>query len=398
MWQHIRTLSVWKAQIDFKMIPPSYPFCNPSQETSQVSHVEDPLPPTGSPYNTLSAPCGCPLRQDSPPMPQELPYPSTNENCAKLEQWLLSHFASSAFNTCEHQTLPEMTGQPLTAHFRPDAQGKVFHTPIPVPHHWKSAVKSDLDRDVQLGTIEPVPQGVPTKWCARMVVVPKKDGTPRRTVDLQHLNIATYRETHHVASPFDQASVIPPHTKKTILDAWNGYHSLPLDNQSKDATTFITEWGRYRYRRAPQGFHATGDTYNRRFDDITMDFPRKTKIVDDSLLITALRMPFGTHWNTLTCAPRTALCSTQRSSNSPWMKSTSQDSTSPQPAYAHLNVSWMPSSTFPFQPTLPMSDPGSASLTMQHTLSPWLTRCYHSGTSSRKMLSGTGTKIWRACS
>ena len=114
--------------------------------------------------------------------------------------------------------------------------------------------------------------------------------------------------------------------------------------------------------------------------------------------ITALRTPFGTHWNTLTCAPRTALCSTQRSSNSPWMKSTSQDSTSPQPAYAHLNVSWMPSSTFPFQPTLPMLDPGSASLTMQHTLSPWLTRCYHSGTSSRKMLSGTGTKIWRACS
>ena len=39
-----------------------------------------------------------------------------------------------------------------------------------------------------------------------------------------------------------------------------------------------------------------------------------------------------------------------------------------------------------------------ASLTRQHTLSPWLTRCYHSGTASRKMLSGTGTKIWRACS
>ena len=41
-----------KAQIDLKMIPSSYPFCDPSQETSQVSHVEDPLPPTGSPYNS----------------------------------------------------------------------------------------------------------------------------------------------------------------------------------------------------------------------------------------------------------------------------------------------------------------------------------------------------------
>ena len=60
--------------------------------------------------------------------------------------------------------------------------------------------------------------------------------------------------------------------------------------------------------------------------------------------ITTLRTPFGTHWNTLACAPRTALYSTRRSSNSPWMKLTSQDSTSPQPAYAHLNVSWMPPS------------------------------------------------------
>ena len=388
-----------KAQIDLKMIPPSYPFCDPSQETSQVSHVEDPLPPTGSPYNTLTAPCGCPLWQDSPPMPQELPYPPTNENHAKLEQWLLSHFASSAFDTCEHQTLPEMTGQPLTAHFRPDAQGKVFHTPIPVPHHWKSAVKSELDCDVQLGTIEPVPQGVPTKWCARMVVVPKKDWTSRRTVDLQHLNIATYRETHHVASPFDQASVIPPHTKKTILDAWNGYHSLPLDNLSKDATTFITEWGRYHYRCAPQGFmQLVMPTIAGLMTSQWTSLARPRLWMIPCFGITALRTPFGTHWNTLTCAPRKALYSTQRSSNSPWMKLTSQDSTSPQPAYAHLNVSWMPSSTFPFQPTLLTSDSGSASLTRQHTLSPWLTRCYHSGTSSRKVLSGTVTKIWRACS
>ena len=57
-----------------------------------------------------------------------------------------------------------------------------------------------------------------------------------------------------------------------------------MDNLSKEATIFITEWGRYSYRRAPQGFHAPGDAYNRRFDDITMDIPRKTKTVDDSLL------------------------------------------------------------------------------------------------------------------
>ena len=117
-----------------------------------------------------------------------------------------------------------------------------------------------------------------------MVVVAKKDGSPRRTVDLQHLNDATYRETHHTPSPFNQASVVPPNTRKTVLDAWNGYHSLPLSPSARDATTFITEWGRYRYLSSPQGFHAAGDGYTRAFDDITVDFKRKAKCIDDSLL------------------------------------------------------------------------------------------------------------------
>ncbi len=69
------------------------------------------------------------------------------------------------------------------------------HTPIPVPHHWKEEVKNQIDRDVLLGIIEPVPQGTHTTWCSRMVVTPKKNGTPRRTVDLQQLNKATFRET-----------------------------------------------------------------------------------------------------------------------------------------------------------------------------------------------------------
>ena len=177
-----------------------------------------------------------------------------------------------------------MSSKPLEIHFKSDSVPKAFHCPIPVPHHWKKRVKEDLDRDVRLGIIEPVPPGTPTIWCAKMVVVAKKDGTPRRTVDLQHLNAATYRETHHTPSPYNQASVVPPGTVKTILDAWNGYHSLPLSPAASHATTFITEWGRYRYLSSPQGFHAAGDGYTKAFDDITIDFPRKAKCIDDSVL------------------------------------------------------------------------------------------------------------------
>ena len=36
--------------------------------------------------------------------------------------------------------------------------------------------------------------------------------------------------------------------------------------------------------RAPMGFHASGDAYTRRFDDIAADQPRVVRCIDDSLL------------------------------------------------------------------------------------------------------------------
>ena len=118
--------------------------------------------------------------------------------------------------------------------FIPGTKPTAIHTPILVLHHWEKRVKQDLVWDGALDIIEPVPVGTPTTWCSRMVVAPKKDGSPRCTVDLQKLNTATLRETHHMPSPFNQASLVPAERLST-----------------RDLTTFITEWGRYRYRRTP---------------------------------------------------------------------------------------------------------------------------------------------------
>ena len=228
--------------------------------------------------------CNCPQRTPAPKRPQVIPFKPTRENIPKLKAWLLDTFASSVFNTYPHQTLQVMSGAEVDVRFKSGAVPVAVHTPIPIPHHWKSQVKDDIERDVRLGIIEPVPQGTLTTWCSRMVVTAKKDGSPRRTVDLQQLNKATLRETHHTPSPFNTVAGIPKNTYKTVVDAWNGYHSLSLSDTAKEATTFITEWGRFRYRRAPMGFHASGDAYTRRFDDITNGFERVKRIVDDSIM------------------------------------------------------------------------------------------------------------------
>ncbi|MEL6802297.1 MAG: reverse transcriptase domain-containing protein, partial [Bacteroidota bacterium] len=229
--------------------------------------------------------CDCPKRGLPPPKPEQLPFPVTcDDDVERLRKWLLNYYRSSSFNTCTHQTLPKMHGPPLRLMIDPQATPVAHHTPIPVPLHWMEQVKEGLDQDVRLGVLKPVPVGEPVTWCHRMVVCAKKDGKPRRTVDLQALNKFASRETHHTQSPYVQARSVPSGKLKTVFDCWNGYHSISLHPDDSHYTTFITPWGRYQYKVAPQGYIASGDGYCRRFDEIVAHIPDKTKCIDDTLL------------------------------------------------------------------------------------------------------------------
>ena len=183
-----------------------------------------------------------------------------------MKAWLLKHFASSTFNQCPHQVLLVMSGPPLEIHLDPNASPRYTSTLSTVPIHWQEKVKADINCDVRMGVIEPVTQ--PSQWCHRMVVVRKHDGTPRRCVDLQPLNKHCQREKWVMTTPSKQARSVPRNTYKTVTDAWNGYHSVPLRNEDQHLTTFITPWGCYRYCRNPQGFVGAGDGNNRRFDAV----------------------------------------------------------------------------------------------------------------------------------
>ena len=263
--------------LDLGCLPKSWPY--PPEEVETCAPI----------ITETLAPCGCPTRAVTPTAPTQAPFPITDtEECrAKLQEWLLNNYKSSTFNTCPHQVLPGMTGQELKLAIKPGATPTSHTIPHRVPLHWRDKVKEGIDRDIKMGIIEELPPDTPAIWCHKMVVTSKPGSTkPRRTVDMSALKSASYRLTHPGAPPFLEAQSVPANSYKTVTDAWQGFHMIPLHEDSRKYTTFLTEWGMYRYKRMPMGDHVSMDAYNYRFDKVTEGVPNKKRCVDDSLLFT----------------------------------------------------------------------------------------------------------------
>ena len=103
----------------------------------------------------------------------------------------------------------------------------------------------------QQGIIEQIQE--PTDWCAGIVIVPKKDGWVRICTDYKKLNAAIKRERYVLPTVEDILHKLKGSTIFTKLDATSGFWQIPMDDESAKLTTFISPFGRYFYRRLPQG-------------------------------------------------------------------------------------------------------------------------------------------------
>ena len=72
-----------------------------------IGIISSSFPTIGEATNGINdgALCCCPQRELPPTLPEKLPYRATTANYGKLRNFLLEHYKSSTFNTCEHQLL-----------------------------------------------------------------------------------------------------------------------------------------------------------------------------------------------------------------------------------------------------------------------------------------------------
>ena len=180
-----------------------------------------------------------------------------------------------------------MKGDPFVIELKPDAVPVKQGYPRPMSFALSPKLREELDNLLGDGMISAVNRY--TDWVSPIVCVPRKGSSRvRLCVDFTDLNRAINREYYYSPSPQVSVCDIPKAQARWFskLDCRLGYHQVPLDEKSKDLTTFITCYGKFRFERAPFGVCSIAEVFNRKMEQWLQTYRHvnERRATDDCLL------------------------------------------------------------------------------------------------------------------
>ena len=135
------------------------------------------------------------------------------------------------------------------------------------------------------------------EWLANVVVVPKKGCKWRVCVDYTDLNDACPKNSFPLPRIDQIVDVSIGHDMLSFLDAFSGYHRIPMYPPDAEKTSFITPHGLYCYNVMPFGLKNVGATYQRLVTKMFRPLLGKTMevYIDDMLIKSKERPDLATH-------------------------------------------------------------------------------------------------------
>ena len=122
------------------------------------------------------------------------------------------------------------------------------------------AVQEEVAKLKQAGAIKEV---FYPEWLANTIVVKKKSGKWRVCVDFTDLNKACPKDPFPMPKIDQLVDATVSHPRMSFLDAFQGYHQIPLTLDDQEKTVFVTPIGNYHYKVMPFGLKNAGSTYQR---------------------------------------------------------------------------------------------------------------------------------------
>ena len=100
-------------------------------------------------------------------------------------------------------------------------------------------------------------------WVSNMVVVTKKDGSPRFCIDFRRLNDVTVKDAYPLPRIDACLDALAGAKLFSTFDLRSGYHQMRVAEKDRDKTSFVTREGTFRYKVLPFGLCNAGASFQR---------------------------------------------------------------------------------------------------------------------------------------
>jgi len=118
-----------------------------------------------------------------------------------------------------------------------------------------------------------------SEWASPVVVVRKKDGSPRFCVDYRRLNAVTKKHSYPISRMEDCIDSLGDARVFSTLDCNAGYWQIPMAPDDIDKTAFTCHMGTYEYLQMAFGLTNAPATFKRALDIILCGMTWQTCLV-----------------------------------------------------------------------------------------------------------------------
>lgn len=134
----------------------------------------------------------------------------------------------------------------------------------PFAKAWKERemVQEQVEEMLAAGVIEKST----SPWGSPVVMVKKKDGTWRFCVDYRKLNGVTVKDVYPLPRVEETLARLQGAAFFSIMDLQSGYWQVPIQEEDKPKTAFVTADGLYQFKVMPFGLCAAPSTFQRMMD------------------------------------------------------------------------------------------------------------------------------------
>ena len=129
-----------------------------------------------------------------------------------------------------------------------------------------------------------------SEWASPVVLVPKKDGSPRFCIDYRRLNAKTEADLYPLPRMDDCLDLLGDAGIFSTFDCNSGYWQISVATEDRDKTTFITHMGTFRHVRMPFGLRNAQATFQRALDIILSGVRWQTSLIylDDVIVFSKI--------------------------------------------------------------------------------------------------------------